>query len=105
MERRTLYQVQPCIVCGGKTRRGTTDLTFEFAEFTITVQGIPAAICQECGEEYVPGEFGTWLGGEMARLAEFIRATEGFAFEPVKVKYDEKRLVPTGRHSQWATAT
>lgn len=71
-----MYEVQPCIVCGRITRQGCTSLTYDNGDLKIVVNGVPAAICEQCGEEYVPGEFGVWLGDRIPEIVEEIRARE-----------------------------
>lgn len=43
-----------CIVCNqGETRPGTTTATFSRDRFTLVVHGVPAEVCENCGEAYV----------------------------------------------------
>ena len=52
-----LFQVQPRIVCGSETERQLVDLEYELESVVIEVKGVPAAVCAECGEQYLPGEY------------------------------------------------
>ncbi len=46
-----------CVVCkSGETRPGTTTITLEPKGTTLVVKGVPADICDNCGEPYVPAE-------------------------------------------------
>jgi YgiT-type zinc finger domain-containing protein len=43
-----------CVICkGGETRPGTTTVTLERDGSTIVVKGVPARVCEGCGEEYM----------------------------------------------------
>ena len=43
-----------CVVCKhGDTREGKVTVTLERGEFTLVVKGVPARVCENCGEEYV----------------------------------------------------
>jgi YgiT-type zinc finger domain-containing protein len=43
-----------CVVCRhGETRPGTATVTLERDGATVVVKGVPARVCEECGEEYV----------------------------------------------------
>lgn len=43
-----------CVVCKkGDTHPGTTTVTLERGTTTIVFKGVPADICQNCGEAYV----------------------------------------------------
>ena len=43
-----------CPICrAGQTKPGTATLTLERNGSTIVVKGVPAQICDNCGEEYI----------------------------------------------------
>lgn len=43
-----------CVVCRhGETRPGTATVTLERDGATVVVKGVPARVCENCGEEYV----------------------------------------------------
>jgi YgiT-type zinc finger domain-containing protein len=43
-----------CVVCRkGDTRPGKTTVTLERDQTTLVVKGVPAEVCQNCGEAYV----------------------------------------------------
>lgn len=43
-----------CVICGhGETRPGTTTLVLERDGLTMVLKGVPAEVCENCGEEYV----------------------------------------------------
>ena len=43
-----------CVICRhGATREGTTTVTLERGGLTLVVKGVPAQVCESCGEEYL----------------------------------------------------
>ena len=43
-----------CVVCKfGETRLGTATVTLGREQLTMVVKGVPAQVCENCGEEYV----------------------------------------------------
>jgi YgiT-type zinc finger domain-containing protein len=103
----TLYPVQPCVVCGGETIRGLTELEYEFGRVHIVVHDVPVATCQRCGEQFIPGEFGVWLGSEVARLAAQIASTlesdELLEATRVETNVSRRWLEASGTQLAWAT--
>lgn len=46
-----------CVVCKkGETRAGKATITLERNGTTLVVKGVPASVCNNCGEEYVSEE-------------------------------------------------
>ena len=46
-----------CVVCkAGETRPGKTAVTLERGQMTLVFKGVPAEVCQNCGEAYVEAE-------------------------------------------------
>lgn len=46
-----------CIVCHhGETQPGTTSMAFHRDGTTVVVNGVPAEVCENCGEAYVAAE-------------------------------------------------
>ena len=42
-----------CVLCRtGETRPGTTTETYELGGRMVVVRGVPAQVCQQCGESY-----------------------------------------------------
>ena len=51
-----------CVVCKhGETQPGKATVTFERDGTTLVIKGVPASICQNCGEEYVDESITTSL--------------------------------------------
>lgn len=44
-----------CTNCGAQTRWTTTHVEMDDGASSIRVTGVPAMVCPECGEEYLPG--------------------------------------------------
>jgi YgiT-type zinc finger domain-containing protein len=43
-----------CVICrNGETRPGHVTVTLERDGTTLIVRGVPAEVCENCGEEYV----------------------------------------------------
>ncbi|MFN3477112.1 MAG: type II toxin-antitoxin system MqsA family antitoxin [Candidatus Methylomirabilales bacterium] len=46
-----------CVICKqGETRPGKATVTLERDGTILVIKGVPASICENCGEEYVEGE-------------------------------------------------
>ncbi len=46
-----------CAVCKfGQTRLGTATVTLGREQLTMVVKGVPAQVCDNCGEEYVDAD-------------------------------------------------
>jgi YgiT-type zinc finger domain-containing protein len=46
-----------CVICkNGETAPGNITVTLERNGVTLVVRGVPADVCQNCGEEYVSHE-------------------------------------------------
>jgi len=61
-----------CVVCkNGETRPGTTTETYELGAALFVFRGIPADVCDQCGESYTDAETTRRLETivERARLA------------------------------------
>jgi YgiT-type zinc finger domain-containing protein len=66
-----------CVVCrSGEAKPGTATVTIERDGAVVVVRGVPARICENCGEEYLEE-------GEVARLQVLVEATmtPGVRFE------------------------
>ena len=43
-----------CVICKhGETRSGTATVTLSREQLTLVVKGVPAQVCENCGEEYI----------------------------------------------------
>ena len=48
--------VTTCSECGTRTELREISIEFQRKGVQATMSGIPAMVCPQCGEEYVPGE-------------------------------------------------
>ncbi|MCX5845641.1 MAG: type II toxin-antitoxin system MqsA family antitoxin [Deltaproteobacteria bacterium] len=56
-----------CVICKhAETKPGTTTVTLERDGFTYVVNGVPAQVCPNCGEDYVNES----VAGELLTTAE-----------------------------------
>jgi YgiT-type zinc finger domain-containing protein len=47
-------KIMKCVICKqGETQPGTATVTLTRESLTLVVRGVPARVCQNCGEEYV----------------------------------------------------
>jgi YgiT-type zinc finger domain-containing protein len=47
-------ETMTCVVCKqGDTSQGTATVTLERDGLTLVIKGVPAQICENCGEEYI----------------------------------------------------
>lgn len=59
-----------CVNCDTEVRDGVTDLTFDYGDFRITVEGVPAELCNACDEQYIDGPLGLALSEIVSEIAE-----------------------------------
>jgi YgiT-type zinc finger domain-containing protein len=60
-----------CVICRhGETRPGTTTVTFTRGHSTVVIRGVPADVCENCGEAYVSAD----VARRLLELADQIRA-------------------------------
>ena len=51
-----------CVICNqGNTQPGTATVTLTRESLTLVVKGVPAQVCENCGEEYVNEEISKHL--------------------------------------------
>lgn len=104
MSEMRMFQVQPCVACKGETERRLIGLEYELDDMTLVVKGVPAAVCTQCGEQYIPGEFGVWLGDRISELLEHIRSLDGLHVDHIHATYGEGHLASGPPSVAWATA-
>lgn len=92
-----IFFPERCAACGGTMRRETAELQYDYGDIQLTVRGVPVAVCEHCGERYVPGEIGVLLGEHLERLVVQLRATldaDAAIQEPrLTVSVDPERLL------------
>ncbi len=51
-----------CVLCKtGHTSRGETTVTLTRGETTVVIKGVPADVCDNCGEPYLDEETSAWV--------------------------------------------
>ena len=61
-----------CVICKiGEIRQGKATVTLERDGTTLVIKGVPASVCDNCGEEYVDEETADRL---LKTAAEAVRA-------------------------------
>ena len=51
-----------CVICQhGETKSGKTTVTLESNHMTLVITGVPAQVCENCGEAYVDEEIAVQL--------------------------------------------
>lgn len=59
-----------CVICRhGETHEGITTVTLERGGLTLVVKGVPAQVCENCGEECLDEETTARLLGDAGRAA------------------------------------
>lgn len=68
-----------CVFCRtGETQPGATDVTLRKGEKVMILEGVPAEICQNCGEAFFPAEVAQRLEiyeSELPKKGEKVRVT------------------------------
>jgi len=57
-----LEMVQRCYFCKGKVNKEEITIDYRWGESLVVIKGVPAGICQQCGEKYI--ESGVYKGLE-----------------------------------------
>lgn len=48
--------MEECPTCGGNRAEDTTTFTVDFGNGVVVVRNVPAAVCQQCGDEWLAEE-------------------------------------------------
>jgi YgiT-type zinc finger domain-containing protein len=63
--------IMTCLVCKhGCLTPGVTTITVERGATTIVIQGVPADVCDTCGEDYLEASIATGLDDILRRATE-----------------------------------
>jgi YgiT-type zinc finger domain-containing protein len=60
------YQYADCSFCGGKVEEKVVTVDYRWAGELIIIKGVPAGVCNQCGEQYLRGE----IAEHMEQLAK-----------------------------------
>jgi YgiT-type zinc finger domain-containing protein len=63
-----------CPECQVKTELREITVEFERKGIRATMSGIPAMVCPNCGEEYIPGEIGGDVIDVVSRAIDYLEA-------------------------------
>ena len=83
--------IKVCSECEARTELREISIKFERRGVRATMSGIPAMVCPQCGEEYVPGEIASAVVDTVSRTidgtADLLKQTQAF----------RRKLLLTGR--------
>jgi YgiT-type zinc finger domain-containing protein len=74
-----------CPICAGPARRILTELSFSDGEVAVRVEGVPAVVCDDCGEIVVDGPLGVRIGDEVAHVLRLLQEHRGRVTDPATV--------------------
>jgi YgiT-type zinc finger domain-containing protein len=81
----TKGMMKVCSECGARTELREISIEFERKGVQATMSGIPAMVCPQCGEEYVPGEIASTVVDTVSRIidgtADLLKQTQAFRRE------------------------
>ncbi len=72
-----------CPVCGGTVKRGTTNLPVEIERGVLFIKGVPADVCVQCGEAFIPDETASLVEKIVARARDMKVELEVISFGAV----------------------
>lgn len=58
-----------CPLCGGNKEKGLTTFTVDLGFGLLIVRGVPANICSQCGEKWIPSD----VAERLEKIAEDVR--------------------------------
>lgn len=83
--------IRICSECGTRTELCEISIEFERKGVQATMSGVPAMVCPQCGEEYVPGEIASAVVDTVSRTidgtADLLKQTQAL----------RRELLPAGR--------
>jgi YgiT-type zinc finger domain-containing protein len=83
--------ITTCSECGARTELREISIEFERKGVQATMSGVPAMVCPQCGEEYVPSEIASAVVDIVSRTidgtADLLKQTQAF----------RRELLPTGQ--------
>ena len=72
-----------CPVCKGTIKRGTTNLPVEIEKGVLFIKGVPADVCTQCDEAFIPDEAASLVEKIVARARKMKVELEVISFEAV----------------------
>jgi YgiT-type zinc finger domain-containing protein len=70
-----------CPVCGGTVKRATTNLPVEIERGVLYIKNVPADICAQCEETFIPDEVASLLEKIVARARDLKVELEVISYE------------------------
>jgi len=80
-------QKKECPVCGGIIEKGKTTYTVDMDSGLVVVRNVPARVCSQCGEEWIPPEIAKNLERIVSQAREKGAEIEILSYES---KYGDK---------------
>lgn len=72
-----------CPVCGGTIKKGTTNLPVEIERGVLFIKGVPANVCAQCGEAFIPDKVASLVEKIVAKARDRKIELEVISFEAV----------------------
>lgn len=72
-----------CPVCGGTVKRATTNLPVEIEGGMLFIRGVPADVCGQCEEAFIPDESAALVEKIVARAREMKVELEVISYNAV----------------------
>ena len=72
-----------CPVCGGDVKKGTTNLPVEIEGGVLFIKGVPADVCDQCEEVFIPDKTVSLVEKIVARARDMKVELEVISFEAV----------------------
>ncbi|MEK7264453.1 MAG: type II toxin-antitoxin system MqsA family antitoxin [Bacteroidota bacterium] len=71
-----------CPLCGGVKKSATTTFTVDYTSGVVVVRNVPASVCSQCGEEWIPDDIAEKLESivESARIGQMQVEVVNFAY-------------------------
>lgn len=70
-----------CPMCGGTVRKGTTNLPVEIENGVLFIKGVPADVCAQCGEAFIPDDVASLVEKIVAKARKMKAEVEVVSFE------------------------
>ena len=71
-----------CPLCGGNKKSATTTFAVDYKSGVVVVRNVPASVCSQCGEEWIPDNIAEKLESivESARIGQRQVEVVNFAY-------------------------
>ncbi len=72
-----------CPVCGGTIKKGTTNLPVEIERGVLFIKGVPADVCDQCEEVFIPDMTASLVEKIVAKARDMKVELEVISYEAV----------------------